>query len=394
MISFGLNMIVGPGEAGLLKRCLESFDAKKSFDEIVIVNTSLDKNIDLVAGEFTDKVFNYPWETPEHPYGDFGGARDFARQNSTADKLMWLDTDDVLLEQYKESWNKTRDLIKDEAHRDVLIWSMPYALLIDEAGNPLSWFRRERVFDRKEIQWRRPVHELMFPEWEMVRHAKLNNIYITHLPMKPSYTSAVRNVKILEHEVQQGNKDTQTKYFLGRDMMFVGRSEEGVKMLEEIVSDLSTSYEMLYAIAIDIIWFYAYGNSDTHPDIEKFKLGNLQKAESWCRLALSFTNDYAEPYVLLGDVYWHKNELDAAMKMYLTATKKQLGVGKFQTVPLYNEIPFERLSRVFEAKGMLEMALHWNKKLLNVVKTMDYLVCRGKLIKALSEEMEDVLNKN
>jgi hypothetical protein len=149
---------------------------------------------------------------------------------------------------------------------------------------------------------------------------------------------------------------------------------------------------MLYAIAIDIIWYNAYGYNDPRPKLDQFKKANINKTESWCRLALSFTTDYAEPYVLLGDVYWHRGELDAAMKMYLTATKKTVGVGKFQTVPMYNEVPYDRLACVFEAKRMPEMALHWNKKAITMSNLIDYKQRRQNLIKILNEEFTNELS--
>lgn len=390
MNTLGLNVIVGPGEASLLKRCLLSFNAKEVFDEIVIVNTSNDSTIDEVARLFTDKIFYYAWETPEHPYGDFGGARDFARKNSTTEKIMWLDTDDVCLDQYKDKWAKAVALVRDEQYKDVMMWAMPYAIVVDENGSPTTWFRRERIIDRVKIEWQRPIHELMFPEWEMVKHAEINRMFITHLPTKPTYVSAVRNVKILEHEYYtKGNQDNQTKYFLGRDYMFVGQAEKGIALLEEIVNEMATSYEMLYAIAMELVYFYAYGCNNPRPKIEHFKRENLQKAEGWCRLAMTFAPEYAEPCTVLGDVYLQKGALDSAIKVYSLALKKKFGVGKFQSAPLYCEIPAERLTQLYAKKGNLGMALHYNRIALNVNPLPEYVIIRKELVQLIIEEIRN-----
>ena len=361
MSTLGLNIIVGPKEAHLLKRCLLSFNAKEIFDEIVIVNTSMDEEVNNVAREFTDKVFFFQWETEEHPLGSFGGARNYAKQKSTTDKIWWLDTDDVCQESYKEKLVESVKLIKDEKYKDVMIWMIPYIIIVNDNGNSDAFFKRERVFDRVNIQWKRTVHELMFPGIEIVKPGTINNMFVTHLPNKPTYSSALRNVKMLELEYQNDQDDIQTKYFLGRDYMFVGEVKKGIELLESILSDLSTGYEMLYAIAIDLAWFYAYGCLNPHPPIDKFKQDNLTKVEGYCRLAITFTFDYAEPYVLLGDVYYYKEEIESATKMYQIAMKKKLGTGKFQTQPMYLEIPSERLSRLFQIKGMLGLSLHFNE---------------------------------
>jgi len=395
MSTLGLNMIIGPGEAKLMKRCLESFAAKDVFDEIVIVNTSNDSRIDEMASYYTDKIFHFLWESERFPYGNFGGARDFARQHSTTDKIMWLDADDVCLSQYSEKWLKTVSLVKDDQHKDIMLWSMPYAIIVDDGGNPTTWFKRERVFDRVKIEWQRPIHEMLYPEWEMVQHAEINGMYITHLPMKPTYSSAVRNVKILEHEYTvAGETDAQTKYFLGRDLMFTGHVARGIALLSEIVDDLQVSYEMLYAICIELVYFYAYGCNNPRPNIANFKKENMQQIEGWCRLAIAFAPEYAEPCVILGDAYWYKGAIDSSLKLYTVAMGKKLGVGKFQSTPFYCEIPAERLARVYTLKRNFGLALHYNRIALQMNKELEYIHVRKEIIQLLIEEVHDEFGQN
>ncbi len=394
MSTLALNVIVGPGEAALLKRCLESFNAKEFFDEIVIVNTSLDEHVNETARQFTDKVYFFQWESERYPYGNFGGAREFARKKSTTDKVMWLDTDDVCLEQYMIHLTSAIALIKDDQYKNVMIWSMPYAIIIDEFGNPVTWFRRERVFDRVKISWKRPVHELMFPGWDQVKNAKINGMFVTHMPMKPTYASAVRNVKILEHEYMVDPLDVQNRYFLGRDYMYTGKAEEGIKILSGIVDDLSASYEMLYAIAIDLVWFYAYGGNNPRPELELFKKTNAGLVESWARMALAFCPEYAEPCVLLGDSYWHQGEVEASRTMYQAALKKKPGLGKFQVLPMYDEVPFSRLTRVFECKGNMPFALHYISRAFEINQLPEYLARKKAIIKFIVKDFEDELSKN
>jgi len=394
MTTLALNMIVAPGESGLLKRCLDSFHARDVFDEIVIVNTSNDSNINVMAQQYDARVFNFAWETEQYPYGDFGGARNLAVDKSTADNIMWLDTDDALLPRDWPGFEKALALVKSPERADIEQWSVSYALVCDETGKPQMAFWRERIFKRELCRWKRPVHETLTPEWELVKNAKINGIFITHLPMKPSYTSATRNVKILEHEYKNNTDDVQVKYFLGRDLMFIGRINEGVKILSEIVDNLETGTEMMYSISMELVWYFAYGRMKPRPMVEELNVKNIGKVEGWCRQALSFTSSYAEPYLVLGDVYWHGGFLDSAMKMYMLASKKKVGQGKFQLFPFYNELPADRLSKVFEMKGNYDLACHFNHVAMNYNNIGDHRERRKYIIEKLAEEYNNVISKN
>jgi len=394
MTTLALNIIVAPGEAGLLKRCLDSFKAKELFDEIVIVNTSLDEAVNTMAREYTDKVHYFQWENDEHPFGDFAGARNLAREHSTTDNIMWLDTDDVLLPIYEEKFRNALAFVKDEKNANIEQWTMQYSLICNGDGTPAMSFWRERIFKRTAIEWRRPVHEGMYPEWDSVKNARINGVYITHLPMKPAYVSALRNVKILEMEYKKNPDDLNTKFFLGRDCLRVGKTDQGIEILTSIIDNLEGGSDMMFGISLELAMFYAYGSTETHVLLEDIKQDQLDNVEKWCRQALSFSANYAEPYVILGDVYWYRGYMDNAMELYMTAAKKKLGIGKFQSVPFYTELPADRLSRIFEAKGNFAMACHFNKTAIEYNK-MDYYINRRKfLINGLVKEYNDEFGKN
>jgi glycosyltransferase involved in cell wall biosynthesis len=361
MSTLALNMIVGPGESEILYRCLTSFDAKNNFDEIVIVNTSCDEQVNEVAHLFTENVFFFQWENEEHPYGDFGGARNCAIDYTKSDKIFWLDTDDVLLKQHKNELFNSLRLIKDDTYKNIMIWTIPYAIIVDKSGNIVSWFKRERVFDRKAIRWNRTVHELMCPGTDLVEHAAINGLFITHMPMKTNETSAARNIRMLEWDYARDPDDVQTKYFLGRDYMYGNNADKGINLLNAILSDLATGHEMLYAIASDLAYYYAYGCTNIKPSIDQMNKENLLKIESYCRLALSVSFDFADPYILLGDIYYHRNDIDSSYRMYQTALKKKIGIGKFQNNPMYREIPAARLSIILEIQGKLGLSYHYNE---------------------------------
>lgn len=389
MTTLALNMIVGPNESKLLKRCLISFDAKNIFDEIVIVNTSNDEQIDIVVSEFEGKLIKFLWRTEEFPYGNFGGAREEARKNTESEKIMWLDSDDILLKQHKEKFLEAISIIKDDKNKDIIIWKMPYSLVYDMHGNPEQYFMRERIIDKEKIQWKRAVHEIMFPYADMVKNAVIRGTFITHAPVKPQYSSASRNISILENEHSKDPDDIQTKYFLGRDYILGDNPEKGIELLEEILSELSTGSEMLYAIAMELAWYYSYHSSHPRPELRRYNTDNLLKIESYCRLALSFSYLYAEPYVILGDTYFFKKEFSAASRMYLTALNKSLDDGMFKSATMYKEIPCARLASTYEARGLLGMALHYNKQAIrHNPEKEEYIQIRQLIINKINQEMK------
>lgn len=388
MTTLALNMIVGSNEAQLLKRCLTTFDAKNIFDEIIIINTSNDEQIDNVALEFGSKVYNFIWKTKDFPYGNFGGAREEARKNTKSEKIMWLDADDILLKQHKEKFIEAISIVKDDKYKDIIIWKMPYSLVYDQHGNPEQYFMRERIIDREKIQWKRAVHEIVFPYFDMVKNATMRGVFITHAPVKPSYSSASRNISILEHEYSKDSSDVQTRYFLGRDYILGGNQQKGIDLLEEILCELSTSSEMLYAIAIELAWYYSYYSSHPRPKLREYNVDNILKVESYCRIALSLSFSYAEPYVILGDTYFYKKDYESASKMYLVALKKPLDDGMLKSTTLYGEIPCERLAFTYEARGLLGMALHYNKQAIrHNPKNEEYVEIRKLILGKLNNEM-------
>ena len=158
----------------------------------------------------------------------------------------------------------------------------------------------------------------------------------------------------------------------------------------ELLDNLKTGYEMLYAISMDLAWFYAYGCLNPHPEIEYFKKENLLKIESYCRLAITFMQEYAEPYVLIGDAYLHSERTDSSITMYKHAMSKQLGKGKFQMRPLYLEIPADRLSRVYDIKDFNGMSIHYNEVAKRANPIREYYMERKRiLINKLLKEYEN-----
>ena len=82
-----LTMIVR-NEAVHLGKCLAS--VKDAVDEIVIVDTGSGDETKIIAGRYTDKIFDYRWD------GDFSAARNLAISYSRGQWIFVLDADECL----------------------------------------------------------------------------------------------------------------------------------------------------------------------------------------------------------------------------------------------------------------------------------------------------------
>ena len=86
-VSLSVCLIV-KDEERVLGRILSA--AVQFADELIVLDTgSTDKSREI-AGEYTDLVFEEPWQN------SFAGARNFAASKAGCDFVMWLDADDVM----------------------------------------------------------------------------------------------------------------------------------------------------------------------------------------------------------------------------------------------------------------------------------------------------------
>ena len=100
MITISLCLIV-KNEEKTLERCLRSVDGIP--DEIVIVDSGSEDTTKAIAGRFTSRIFDFEW------VDNFSAARNYSFAQATMDYILWLDADDVLLQQDR---NKLLELKK------------------------------------------------------------------------------------------------------------------------------------------------------------------------------------------------------------------------------------------------------------------------------------------
>lgn len=390
----GLNMIVARNEARLVKRCLDTIP-RDFFDEIVIVNTSDDLRIDEVVKEFDGICPHFQWVSERYPYGNFAGARNVALDNSTAKYVMWLDSDDVFLPVHASRLMKFKDFLKMNTDLDAIL--KEYVIVSDLHGNPITSFMRERVFRRDDrFRWINPVHEQLTIDIRTNRYVCVEGITVTHAPVKPIAVGADRNIKILNHELKQGviRKD-EYLFFLARDMLSTQDTEKALELIEEAIRRLTMPMESAYVLCVEAAMFCMFGRQVIESELDQINRLNLEQAERFLRLAISFSDRYAEPFVLLGDVYMLQERNKNAENMYRQALTKKLLAGSTQTLTFYEQIPCDRLSALNVNKKDLEKALWYARRVSECYRNQNQRILQKRLeiLVMLENEIEQQLQK-
>lgn len=273
--------IITKNEEQVISNCLES--VRNIADEIVVVDTgSIDKTKEI-ALQYTDKVYDFVW------IDDFAAARNFAFDQCTKDWILWIDSDDVIEP-------KDQEKIKALNFEDKEIILCPYYYSHDEFNVTECILERERFIKRSlGLRWQKPIHEYIPING---RKTSREDIVIHHYK---KHSSSERNLAILEHIVRS-DPDPRNFYYLGKELIDFGRTEEGIINLEKFVTfdtwweDIFLAYQMLAK---------AY-----------LKLKDDEKFFSNMFMSIKIEPRRAEPYYELGDYYFNRQDWGKAIHWF------------------------------------------------------------------------------
>ncbi|NBD25798.1 glycosyltransferase [Paenibacillus glycinis] len=210
MIGISLCLIV-KNEEEVLARCLES--VKAAVDEIVIVDTGSTDSTKAIAARYTNCVHDFEW------IDDFAAARNFAFGKATSSHILWLDADDVFLE---EDLQKLLAL-KSTLPPDTDAVSMHYHLARDEYGNVTSSLRRNRLVNRmRGFRWIGAVHEYL----QVIGTPIAADIAVTHASLRHD---GDRNLRIYERRLGHGEAfGPRDLYYYANELNDHARYEQAI----------------------------------------------------------------------------------------------------------------------------------------------------------------------
>jgi len=203
-------------EESVLGRCLES--AAGLVDEIIIIDTGSKDGTKEVAWKYTEKVYDYVWTD------DFSAARNRSFQEASSDYCMWLDADDVLLEEDRAAFAE----LKAGLTPDIDVVMMRYNTGFDASGRVTYSYYRERIIkNHAGMEWRGAVHEAIEARGRVI----YSECAVTHRKERPS--DPERNLRIFEGLLKRGETlDPRQQFYYGRELYYHGRYRDAVAVFE------------------------------------------------------------------------------------------------------------------------------------------------------------------
>ncbi|MDE7218766.1 MAG: glycosyltransferase family 2 protein [Oscillospiraceae bacterium] len=220
MASVSLCMIV-KNEEDVLERCLESIAGL--VDEIIIVDTGSTDRTREIAARFTGQIFDFPWQD------DFSAARNESFSHGSMDYCMWLDADDVLLEEDQTAFLELKETL-DPA---VSVVMAPYHTGFDESGRvTFSYYRERLIKNRAGMRWAGAVHEAIAPIGKIL----YGDFAVTHRKTRPSDPD--RNLRIYQAQLAAGKElEPRQQFYYGRELYYHSQWEEALAVFQKFLAD-------------------------------------------------------------------------------------------------------------------------------------------------------------
>lgn len=215
MATLALCMIVKNEEDTLINL----FNSTKGvFDEIIVVDTGSEDGTVALAEKYADKVCYFDW------IDDFAAARNFSFSQAKSDYIMWLDADDVLLDEDREKLIALKKRLDGKIREIAAL----YNTMFDEEGNVAFNYYRERIFLRSaNFKWSGRIHEVIPLEIDCY----YADFAVTHRKVHP--TERGRNLRIFEKMKEDGEFfDGRSTFYYARELYYNGRLEEAEREFE------------------------------------------------------------------------------------------------------------------------------------------------------------------
>lgn len=337
MKQISLCMIV-KDEEEVIGRCLES--VKNLVDEIIIVDTGSTDKTKKIVSQYTDKIFDFEWAD------DFSKARNFSFSKATKDYILWLDADDVILD---EDEKKFLDL-KQRLDGTVDLYQMKYNYTVDQNDNPTLVQVRARLLKReKNYKWVSPIHEVIIPTGKIEKV----DIAITH--KKDKIKDVNRNLKIFEKmKKEQIEFDDRQEYCYAKELYCLRRHEEAALQYEEYIKKYQNEYQLkrnfLYPAILELADCYKIMGEDEKRLSTLFEIlkHEIPGSECCCKI---------------GEVFMENKEYNNAIFWFELAIKNKKDVKEDGDANVdYNEfIPYINLCVCYYWIGEKEKSHEYNE---------------------------------
>ena len=208
-------------EESSLDDCLKN--AKLYADEIIIVDTGSSDKTKEIAKKYTDKIYDFVW------CDDFAKARNYSFELANSEYIMWLDGDDILLEDSALEIKKWK-----ESGEECDVLMCRYVASFDENFTPTFEYYRERIVKNSPtLRWKDRVHEAITPSGVVRRNEKIA-IYHNKRRANPSE----RNLNIYRDMKKKGESfSPRNQFYFARELYFNGYISQAIDEFERFLAE-------------------------------------------------------------------------------------------------------------------------------------------------------------
>lgn len=333
MVTISLCMIV-KNEEKVLSRCLNS--VKDLVDEIIIIDTGSTDSTKNIASSFTNNVIDFTWNY------DFSNARNFSFSKASMDYIMWLDADDVMLEEDRQKFVVLKAALD---HTNDVVFTN-YNVLVDDHNNCITSIKRERLVKRsKNLKWIEPVHEII----DVYGNFTYSDLCITH---KPAHKYSSRNLEIFERILNSGQElSPRSTFNYAEELFAIQQFDKAIKYYKKSLSFAKLPI-LYYVTACQRLSTCYHIKNDTENSIKE--------------LLRSFEYDTPHPYIcsLLGNTFECKQDYKKAIFWYELALNTEITDDSPGILGDYilRYIPCLELSSCYLKLGNNEKALYYKNK--------------------------------
>lgn len=360
MISISLCMIT-KNEEKCIDNCLKS--VCDIVDELIIVDTgSTDSTIEIVK-KYSDKVYNFQW------INDFSAARNYSFSLATKEYILWLDSDDILLE---EDRLKLLEL-KDSLDKSVDFVGMMYDYSFDDTGKCTYSFRRNRLVKNfKGFYWDCFMHERLnvWGNW------KDYNIHITHTRKHDNNERNIENFrkKMLENYYL----NPRETYYYGGELYAGGYYDDAIRVLEDFLTrDYDDNYDKVNALT-------------RLADCYSVK-GEYNKAIDSCIKSFKYEIPRAEICYKLASYFQHLKRYNEAIFWFKTTLSlKSSTDGNLMVVDdgWIDYLPHQQLCCCYYKIGDIESSNKHNELAARFIPNNPYVIQNRKLFNSLGYNLK------
>lgn len=322
-------------EEDVLERALSS--VKDIADEIIIVDTGSTDTTKEIAYKYTDKVYDFLW------VNDFSKARNYSFSKATKEYCMWLDADDVILEDDKVNLLQ----LKKELSQDVSVVMMRYNTGFDQNNKPTFTYYRERLLRTSDnFLWEGFVHEVISPRGQVY----YSEIAISHYKVKQG--NPYRNLEIFKDKEKEGLLFSPREiFYYARELYYHQYYGEAITEFKKFLNTKRGWIENNISACQFLGYCY-------------YQQGDMQEAVMSLLRSLCFDVPRAEICCDLGKYFYELKCYEQAIYWYAVALSCQRNdkTGAFVLPDCYDYIPCIQLCLCYDALKNYKTACFYNEQ--------------------------------